>query len=483
MGKADQASWIRQIYKRLEQAKAKDDGQEVFGADSHKYRLAPPAGEEAIQVFELKYGIRLPEEYRNFLMLVGDGGAGPYYGIYGLRALEQALKDDQDYSLLSEPALYPKMSDEDWDIAVKGQPFAGILPIGSQGCSHMTGLMLRGPYCGQVVYFDLDHCVKPFFVRENGFLAWYMRWLHEVISGYEIFWFGTNLDGNEQQLMEQYQQADNSEEKAEIIDSFRKFKKLPKKQQQFFKAACDQEPNMEIRMKLVKMLAHFRVKGMGGQIEKMWEYGAYAEAISVINYEGDWDTKKKWQEQILEKLPQLRGDAFRDACYTIKALKDCPDINAGRLKEALAQKDLDKNEKTVLFYCIRALSGKEAVVDYFLDFLLTEQDPYLLIYAIQALEGIADRRLQNIYVKLLDRYRIHENAQKDYQGSQKVLAGGGCLGASRPEGQVVSNLMRRFDLFGLDYRGAWKLLMNDQSWEEWKRQRGFEKLWSSDKRE
>lgn len=168
MGKADQASWIRQIYKLLEQAKAKDDGQEVFGADSHKYRLAPPAGEEAIQVFELKYGIWLPEEYRNFLMLAGDGGAGPYYGIYGLRALEQALKDDQDYSLLSGPALYPKMSDEDWDIAVKGQPFAGILPIGSQGCTHMTGLMLRGPYCGQVVYFDLDHCVKPFLCGKMG---------------------------------------------------------------------------------------------------------------------------------------------------------------------------------------------------------------------------------------------------------------------------------------------------------------------------
>ena len=73
--------------------------------------------------------------------------------------------------------LYPKMSDEDWDNAAKGQPFAGILPIGSQGCTLMTGLMLRGPYSGQVVYFDLDCCSKPFFVRENGFLAWYMRCL------------------------------------------------------------------------------------------------------------------------------------------------------------------------------------------------------------------------------------------------------------------------------------------------------------------
>lgn len=445
MAKAEQASWVRQIDRLLEQARKRDVRNEVFGASSHKYRLKSPASETAVQEFERNHGIRLPEEYRNFLMLVGNGGAGPYYGIYGLDELEKAVEQ---------------------------QTFAGILPIGSQGCSHMTGLLLRGPHQGQVVYFDLDRCVKPFFVREAGFLEWYMRWLREVIAGYEIFWFGMNLDGDEQQLMEQYRQADSSEEKMEIIDSFRKFEKLPKEQQQFFKEVCDRESDMEIRMRLVKMLVHFRVRGMAEQIEKLWEYGAYAEAISVITYEGDWEIKERWKEPILEKLPQLRGDAFRDACYTIKALKDFPDINAGRLKEVLARKDLDKNARSVLFYCIGALSGREAVLDYFLDFLPAEQDPYLLIHGIQALRGISDRRLQSIYIKLLDRYRTLEQVKKDYQGSQKVLAGGSCLGASRPEGQVVSNLMRGLELFGLDYRGAWKLLMNDQRWEAWKQKFG-----------
>lgn len=64
-----------------------------------------------------------------------------------------------------------------------------------------------------------------------------------------------------------------------------------------------------------------------------------------------------------------------------------------------------------------------------------------------------------------------------------IVVTGGCLGASRQERQVVCNLMRRFDLFGLDYRGAWKLLMNDQSWEAWKRQRSYEKFRVSYKRE
>ena len=47
------------------------------------------------------------------------------------------------------------------------------------------------------------------------------------------------------------------------------------------------------------------------------------------------------------------------------------------------------------------------------------------------------------------------------------------MGASRPEGQLTSNLMRQFDYFGLDYRGAWKLLMDGARWKEWKQQNGF----------
>lgn len=473
MGRMEQMVWGSQVSELLKCAREKDEGLEVFGAESHQYRLSPTASEDAVRNFECQHGIRLPEEYRDFLLSVGNGGAGPYYGIYGLRELEQELKDDESYCLQVEPVLEPKMSDEDWKRVARERPFAGILPIGSQGCTHMTGLMLRGAYQGQVVYFDLDCCVKPFFVRERGFREWYMRWLREVLAGYQIFWFGTNLDGNERELMERYQQTDRVEERMEIVGSFLKFVRLPKEQQEFFKAACEQESNMELRMRLIKMLAHFRVKGMAEQIEKLWEYGAYAEAISVITYEGDLDVKKRWQEPILTMLPRLRGDAFRDACYVIKALKDCPDVHAGRLKETLMRRDLDRNDRGVLFSCIRALSGKEEVVDYFLDFLPAEQDLYLVIYAVQALEGVADRRLEYVYIGLLDRYRETENAKKDYEGSQKVLRGGSCLGASRPEGQAVSNLMRRFKLFGLDYRGAWKLLMDDRRWEAWKRQHGF----------
>lgn len=484
MARTTQPPWAKRILKLLEQARAKDPDFERFGAYSHQYKLAAPVSEEQILKFEEQQGVRLPEEYRDFLLYVGNGGAGPYYGLYGIRALEEDLRDShgtRTYRAQEEPVIYPKMSDEEWERVTNPEstqhdsPYVGVLPIGSQGCTLMTGLMLAGPYRGQVVYYDEDYCGQPFFVREKGFLAWYERWLREVIAGYsdEEVGFGLNIDGNPTQLMELYEQTEDPEERIEIIDSYNKFETLPGKQKTYFKQACARETNMEVRMNLIKMMARFHVPGMAKELEKLWEYGAYAEAVSIITYEGGWQVKEAWYEKVFEILPKLHGEGFRDACHTIKAMKEYPNVHAGRLKEALGRDDLDRNDRIALFHCIQELKGKEEVLDYFLEYLSTEENPTLLIYAVWCTEGVENRQLQELYVKLLDRYRSHENAKSDYKGSQMVLKGGACLGASRPEGQLSSNLMRQFDYFGLDYRGGWKLLMDEGRWREWKRQNGI----------
>lgn len=83
MAGTGQPAWVKRILKFLEQARAKDPDFVRFGAYSHQYKLAAPAGEETIWKFEEQQGVRLPEEYRDFLMFIGNGGAGPYYGLYG----------------------------------------------------------------------------------------------------------------------------------------------------------------------------------------------------------------------------------------------------------------------------------------------------------------------------------------------------------------------------------------------------------------
>src|SRR5450755_2429190 len=56
----------------------------VFGADVHLCRLNPAAAEVEILAFEQARKITLPPDFREFLTGVGDGGAGPSYGIFPL---------------------------------------------------------------------------------------------------------------------------------------------------------------------------------------------------------------------------------------------------------------------------------------------------------------------------------------------------------------------------------------------------------------
>ena len=49
--------------------------------DPHKYVLNPPLPDSGVLLFEAEHGILLPTEYREFLFSVGNGGAGPGYGV------------------------------------------------------------------------------------------------------------------------------------------------------------------------------------------------------------------------------------------------------------------------------------------------------------------------------------------------------------------------------------------------------------------
>jgi hypothetical protein len=71
----------------VDELRQRDSGCRVFGAGGsfgHEHAFCPPLPEWQLKAFEINHQIVLPADYRLFLALVGNGGAGPYYGIMQL---------------------------------------------------------------------------------------------------------------------------------------------------------------------------------------------------------------------------------------------------------------------------------------------------------------------------------------------------------------------------------------------------------------
>jgi hypothetical protein len=98
-----------ELNERLQQIKAnwlsikeKDPGYAVPGAMSHKYHLDQETiSRQDIENFENRNGFKLPEEYREYLIQVSNGGAGPFHVMYPLHdaldPLNKGTKGEEGY--------------------------------------------------------------------------------------------------------------------------------------------------------------------------------------------------------------------------------------------------------------------------------------------------------------------------------------------------------------------------------------------------
>jgi hypothetical protein len=197
---------IDRILGKFEEARRQDA--RCFGCEHHLFRLGPVLSEEKVRASEDEHGVRLPEEYRQFLLYAGHGGAGPYYGL--LKRLSWPAfdldeeKDDSVDSFLARPCLLrPEMeSDIDWLSGLKCRwedRYQGTLPLVAEGCSYWVVLIVSGPQRGRVVNIDLSD-QPPIFCTDTDFLAWYERWLDEMLWGWDTHWFGHTRGGSEEEL-------------------------------------------------------------------------------------------------------------------------------------------------------------------------------------------------------------------------------------------------------------------------------------------
>lgn len=78
------SEFVTKVKKGLSKLKEVDPNFEFDCSSYHLYELNPVVDEDDILDFEEENGCRLPEKYREFLTQLGNGGAGPSYGILPL---------------------------------------------------------------------------------------------------------------------------------------------------------------------------------------------------------------------------------------------------------------------------------------------------------------------------------------------------------------------------------------------------------------
>lgn len=197
----------KEVERILGQTKRMDPAFEMFGVSRHKYELNPPIDPAFVREVEELYHFRLPEDYVQFITEVGDGGAGPDYGIGPFRFFLQkaespgAEKFREAYRCsLAKPFLLRPMESDELEYfafsedAYKKSPEKyfvetgesdenslcdtdGYYVLGTHGCQWNFGLVISGTRRGQV--FDTDNEGGYRFVADS-FHEFYQNWLDEL---------------------------------------------------------------------------------------------------------------------------------------------------------------------------------------------------------------------------------------------------------------------------------------------------------------
>jgi len=202
---------VRDSLRRLARAKI-----DLFGANGHGFILNKPVSERAVQAFESQHAIRLPQDYRDFMTQVGNGGAGPDYGLFPLGYADGGLdlkpwsEGDGFVGTLSQPFQFtdswndtsglpdlnptPEHEEEaDRMMAVFEERYwssalmNGAFPICHRGCALRLWLVATGAEAGHVWRdgrADFSG-LSPLLTKDGSratFSSWYLEWLESCME-------------------------------------------------------------------------------------------------------------------------------------------------------------------------------------------------------------------------------------------------------------------------------------------------------------
>jgi hypothetical protein len=179
----------------LDKLKRADTKRRIFGASAHKWKLGAPVAQHKVKAFEERFAIVLPYEYRTFLLEVGNGGAGPYYGLFPLGVFSDIKGHDPTevigdlsrpfphtgaWNLYDQPDSQVDEDEKAYEAWTKrycdNKWIDGAFPICHEGCGHYDLLVVTGSERGHIW---VDRRVGDGGIAPAGlsFLDWYQTWL------------------------------------------------------------------------------------------------------------------------------------------------------------------------------------------------------------------------------------------------------------------------------------------------------------------
>lgn len=419
---------LNRIKEKLVSIEQYDEDFEVFGADSHEYQVGPCVTTIEVSAFEQKCSIKLPEAYVAFVTQIGNGStnenaymgsaAGPYYGIYPLGDGLEDLPVGDNKKYLSFPCLLrPNLTEEEWTTltagmyeeelsdeayeAIVGPLYGGILPIGTQGCAITTALILNGTYKGRIVYLNEDY--KPIFAYETHFLDWYERWLDEIISGdlraEHTGWFGYRRGGTSAFLWEAFQTAREEKEQLEYLEGLINKSEIS---DEILQAIVQKIPlaTPDVKENLITILAKTKYDLALPFLLQEVEVNLLFVLQKIHWYgknEADWlPVLERYKDGIEEE------ETYRFYTYiAIKATEDFAHLILPGLSSNLA------SIRSQAIYTLGKLSTKQTYASYFIT-ALEDDDESVVLYSLQALRGIEDERLPQVYATVYHKYKNSE---------------------------------------------------------------------------
>lgn len=194
------ADRVLQIKAKLTKLIQLDKEKKIFGAGTHSYLIKPKLTETELQQFEKLHKITIPNEYRLYLSCIGNGGAGPFYGLLPLTENDSYNPDlNADFPFTKENPLNLIALYDEVEFLLTNQGILnldeslmrvenGIKILSHEGCGMYSILIMRGEEYGNVWYLDLanDAGAYPYTSPDTGgpmkFFEWLEIWLDRSIA-------------------------------------------------------------------------------------------------------------------------------------------------------------------------------------------------------------------------------------------------------------------------------------------------------------